>query len=264
MKEAPMKIRFAIIGFAFIGCAAPAASVEEEGSTSSNLEGNQLSPEQIAHEARAVGVPCGERLVTAVAVGLGESDGVVNATHPNTDGSVDRGVWQINSKAWPMYSESCVFDASCNAGAMAAISSNGASWQPWLAFTNGRYRQFLTQAQSATASECNGATTTTTTTDAKAQCDAIGYYGRCVGQTSIWSENGRCRVRDCASEGKACGLISDEIGLGCLGGTDGARVSDCSAYGAAGRCFGDTKVWVEQGQCRWATMPEECRNSGGF
>ena len=80
-----------------------------------------------------------------------------------------------------------------------------------------------------------------------------GDHARCVVN--------RC-VRDCASEGKECGLISAEIGLGCLGGTAGAQVSDCSTFGAAGRCFGDTRVWVDQGLCRWATMSVECQSSG--
>jgi hypothetical protein len=250
---------FAILGFVLVGCAAPAAG-EDEGSTTSNLESNRIAPEQIAKYAHAAGVPCGDALVLAVAVALGESDGVVDATHANTDGSIDRGVWQINSAAWPMYGASCVFDPECNAGAMADISHDGGNWQPWVAYTNGRYLQFMADAKAAEHAVCvNGGAAP----DARASCASIGYGGRCVGQVSIWAEDGRCRVRDCAGEGKVCGLISDAYGLGCLGGTEGAKVSDCSAFGGAGRCFGDTKVWVEQGQCRWATMPEECQSSGG-
>lgn len=257
-----MNKRFGVMGFVLLGCAAPAVT-EEEGHTSSNLQGNQLSPAELAYHAHAAGVPCGEKLVTAVAVGLGESDGVVDATHANGDGSVDRGVWQINSLAWPSYPTSCVFDAACNARAMVDISNAGSNWQPWLAYTNGRYQQFLSQARAAAASECGGAgSAPSRAATSNATCEQIGYHGRCVGETSIWAENGTCRVRDCASEGKVCGLISDEVGLGCLGGTAGAQVSDCSTFGAAGRCFGDTRVWVDQGLCRWATMPVECQSSG--
>lgn len=257
-----MKLGYATIAFFFLGCAAVPELREEKGSTSSHLEGGQLLPAQIAHAARAAGVPCGDKLVTAVAVGLGESDGVLDAKHYNGDGSVDRGVWQINSSAWPMYSEACVFDAACNAGAMVDISGSGSNWQPWVAFTNGRYQMFLDDARAGVATECNGggeAVATPVAAGSSATCDALGYYGKCVGQTSIWSEpDGRCRVRDCASEGKECGLISDEVGLGCKGGTAGAKVSDCSAFGPEGRCVGGTKVWAAQGQCRWTAMAAEC------
>ena len=266
-----MNIRFAFLGLAVIGCGAPVMTTEDKGETSSHIEGGRLTPAEIARVAHQAGVPCGDKLVTAVAVGLGESDGVEQATHSNTDGSIDRGVWQINSRAWPEYPEKCTFDAVCNAGAMVDISGGGSNWQPWLAFTNQRYQQFLSDARAAEATECNGGggggaapPAKKPTPSSRAECESIGYDGVCVGQTSIWAEDGACRVRDCASEGKVCGLISPEIGLGCKGGSAGAKVSDCSSFGAEGRCFGTTKVWVEQGQCRWATMPGSCQSKAAF
>ncbi len=125
-------------------CAAP--EDDDVGSQSlAAYAGVRLTANQIANHARAAGLPC-NTIVTATAVALGESDGYTRATHYNAD-SVDRGIWQINSKYWPMYSETCVFDAACNAKAMAAISNNGSNWTPWLAYTNGRYQMFWNDAQ---------------------------------------------------------------------------------------------------------------------
>jgi len=234
--------------------------VEEPGSTSSNITGEQVSPNRIANLAKEAGVRC-EGIVLATAVALGESDGVVRAIHNNAD-SVDRGIWQINSKYWPMYSESCVYDPACNAGAMADISSNGASWVPWLAYTNGRYKEFMSQAQAgydAGVTGCNGGSAKPSAPPAAtAACESIGYYGLCVHSVSVWVEDGQCRVRDCAAEGKACGIISEEAGAGCLGGTAGAKVSDCSSYGSKGKCLGKTRVWSENGQCRWDANTTTC------
>lgn len=51
---------------------------------------------QVAKAAHSAGFPDSE-LVTAVAVAYAESTFNANATHKNSDGSTDYGVWQINS-----------------------------------------------------------------------------------------------------------------------------------------------------------------------
>jgi hypothetical protein len=246
-------------------CSASPPDETEARATSAVYAGELLTPATVARHARAAGVPCGERLVLAVAVAWGESEGYTRATHYNAfDGSTDRGIWQINSKVWSMYSEACVFDPACNAKAMAAISNNGASWTPWLAYTNGRYAQFMEKGREGENAACNGAGasdpspsnggSTNVPTGASggsgASCAELGYDGECVGDVSIWSENGQCRVRDCGGEGKTCGHISSSVGWGCLGGTAGAKVDACASYGFDGRCFGDVLVWVEKGACK--------------
>lgn len=241
-----------VIGAAnFVACAPPVVE-EIETNAAAQYAGELVSDDRIAALAKEAGLPC-SAVVTATAVALGESEGYAGATHANVDGSVDRGLWQINSTAWPMYSQSCVFDPACNAGAMAAISGRGASWQPWLAFTNGRYQQFLARAQAAYGrlAACGGTGGGGGGGGGTARCDELGYDGKCFGGLSVWAEPGRCRIRDCAAEGKTCGHISDEAGNGCLGGTSGARASDCSALGYDGKCFGSTLVWAERdGTCR--------------
>ena len=104
---------------------------------------------------------------------------------------------------------------------------------------------------------------TTSSNASGAQCDALGYSGACFGATSVWSEDGACRVRDCAAEGRSCGLISDADGSGCLGGTDGATTFDCGDVGYQGACTADdTLVWVEGGECRAIHCPDSGRTCG--
>ena len=97
----------------------------------------------------------GDRLVTAVAVGMGESSCRPDAQNSNgptkgcPNGSVDRGLWQINSCWHPSVSKSCAYDAQCNANAAYRISSGGANWKPWVAYTNGGYENYLDEARAA-------------------------------------------------------------------------------------------------------------------
>ena len=55
-----------------------------------------LSAVDVVNAAHAGGFPDGE-LVTAVAIAYAESSWDPNATHHNSDGSTDYGLWQINS-----------------------------------------------------------------------------------------------------------------------------------------------------------------------
>jgi hypothetical protein len=97
----------------------------------------------------------GDRLVTAVAVGMGESACRPDAQNSNgptkgcPNGSVDRGLWQINSCWHPSVSKSCAYDAQCNANAAYRISARGTNFKPWAAYTNGSYRNHLNAARAA-------------------------------------------------------------------------------------------------------------------
>src|SRR5688500_1335097 len=55
----------------------------------------------------------GENLVVAVAVAMAESRCDPSARGVNTNGSIDRGLWQINSIHTDV-SDACAFDAMCN------------------------------------------------------------------------------------------------------------------------------------------------------
>lgn len=75
----------------------------------------------------------------AAAIALAESGGDPNATHVNADGSVDHGLWQINS----VHGALSTLDPNANARAAVEISGNGSNFKPWTTFTNGSYAKFL-------------------------------------------------------------------------------------------------------------------------
>jgi hypothetical protein len=88
---------------------------------------------------------------TAVAVAWAESRGNPGATGRNP-GSYDRGLWQINSKWHPDVSDSCAYNAACNAKNAVRISSGGSRWSPWATYNDGLHRKFMGQAKSACSS----------------------------------------------------------------------------------------------------------------
>lgn len=70
----------------------------------------------------------------AAATALAESGGRPDATNSNGNGSVDKGLWQINT----VHGSQATFDPMANARAAIAISNNGANWRPWCtAYTDG-------------------------------------------------------------------------------------------------------------------------------
>jgi TP901 family phage tail tape measure protein len=86
---------------------------------------------------RAGGSPGAANLAAAVA--MAESGGKTDAVNRNTDGSTDRGLWQINS----IHGALSTFSPSGNARAAVKISSKGTNWHPWVTYNTGAYRKFL-------------------------------------------------------------------------------------------------------------------------
>lgn len=76
--------------------------------------------------------------VIAAAVAMAESRGHVGAQHRNSNGSIDRGLWQINS----VHGAQSTLDPVANAKAAIAISKNGTDWRPWTTFRSGAYIPF--------------------------------------------------------------------------------------------------------------------------
>src|SRR5947209_3734980 len=74
----------------------------------------------------------------AAAIAMAESSGVSSASNTNSNGSIDRGLWQINS----VHGAQSTFDVNGNAKAAIAISSNGTNWTPWVTFNTGAYKKF--------------------------------------------------------------------------------------------------------------------------
>lgn len=81
----------------------------------------------------------------AAAIAMAESGGNPNISHRNSDGSIDRGLWQINS----IHGAQSTLDRLGNAKAAVSISGNGRNWNPWTVFKSGAYKKFLSAAQRA-------------------------------------------------------------------------------------------------------------------
>jgi Lysozyme like domain len=73
---------------------------------------------------------------TAAEIAMAESSGQQNATNGNSNGTVDRGYWQVNSVWGPL----STYDPAANARAAIQISQNGANWGPWTTYNSGAYQ----------------------------------------------------------------------------------------------------------------------------
>ena len=111
------------------------------------LEGTLYSAVQIAQLARNAGFS-GNDWTVSVAIAEAESSGYSHARLINTDCSVDRGIWQINSYWHGEVSDSCAFDPTCAAQATHTIWANG-GWTQWTTYTNGAYLAHMAEAQAA-------------------------------------------------------------------------------------------------------------------
>jgi len=63
----------------------------------------------------------------AAAIAMAESGGNANASRTNSNGSIDRGLWQINSSNGSGSS----FDVMTNARTAVFMSNGGSNWRPW-------------------------------------------------------------------------------------------------------------------------------------
>lgn len=95
----------------------------------------------------------------AAAVALAESGGNPVATNHNSNGSTDRGLWQINS----VHGSQSTTNALANARAAVSISNNGTNWKPWCtAWTNDCTGTYLGAGSPVLAHLPTGASTGTT------------------------------------------------------------------------------------------------------
>lgn len=113
--------------------------------------GAATSIDLCAQVGRDAGFKMDTRLVNAVAVAMAESSCNPTAQHTNSNGSVDRGLWQINSVHIPPYTASGLLTAQYNANAAFTVSSGGTNWSPWSTYASGAYRTYLASAKSAVA-----------------------------------------------------------------------------------------------------------------
>lgn len=116
-----------------------------------------LSAAQIAEYAYQAGFRDSD-VTIAVAVALAESGGRTDATNRNSNGSIDRGLMQINSVHDEMPGNR--FDPLTNMRLAFAIKTRRGSWKDWATFNSGRYALYMPVAKAATANLGNGGTTT--------------------------------------------------------------------------------------------------------
>lgn len=82
----------------------------------------------------------GEGLRMAHAIMMAESGGNPLAQNVNRDGSLDRGLFQINSRWHPEVTDP--FNPLANVLAAYRISNGGTAWNQWSTFKNGAYKKF--------------------------------------------------------------------------------------------------------------------------
>lgn len=99
------------------------------------LSYTQLMGWWISHGGNATAAPI------AAAIAMAESGGCVDATHVNSNGSTDAGLWQVNSINAP---PAQMVDPVANVQEAIKLSNNGTRWTPWSTFNSGAYQKYLT------------------------------------------------------------------------------------------------------------------------
>lgn len=87
--------------------------------------------------------------VRATAVVLGESGGNSQAVNRNSDGSIDRGLWQINSRWHPDVSEAAAFSIQQSTDYAFTLSKSGTDFAPWAATRSPNFAGNLERAKAA-------------------------------------------------------------------------------------------------------------------
>ena len=135
-------IVFAVVGVAFVMLA---------GGSTFGLGLSNMTADQIAQYADQAGFS-GPDLQVAVAIALAESSGNPSAVGDLTLG-VSVGLWQINLKAHPQYTQAQLVDPQQNANAAYAIyQAAGNQFTPWSTYNGGQYSSYIVQAQSGVQS----------------------------------------------------------------------------------------------------------------
>lgn len=112
----------------------------------------KLTPQQIAGYAKGAGFPA-DQIATAVAVALAESGGDPAAVNSaNRNGSVDYGLWQINTVHGGLLQQGNKFDPAANAKmALSVYRGAGSKWTPWSVYNSRRYLTYMPQGTLAAA-----------------------------------------------------------------------------------------------------------------
>jgi hypothetical protein len=100
----------------------------------------------------------------AAAIAMAESGGRSDAINgSNSDGSIDRGLFQINS----VHGANSTTDLATNIRYAIKLSNNGNNWSPWTVYKSGAYRKYLD------GPDTGGATATMTSLDIPNPLDSL-------------------------------------------------------------------------------------------
>jgi murein DD-endopeptidase MepM/ murein hydrolase activator NlpD len=98
----------------------------------------------------------GSGIDTIVAIAQAESSLNTGAQHTNSDGSLDRGILQINNRYHSEVSDSCAYDAACSFGQGYRISNKGTNFTAWSTYTSGAYLRYMPTGSSTLTNGSKG------------------------------------------------------------------------------------------------------------
>jgi hypothetical protein len=94
------------------------------------------------------------------------------------------------------------------------------------------------------------------------ECDTLGFYGECAGDTARYCSNDTLIERDCAAQGKVCALDECATGAYCCTPPE-SPVNECAELGVYGECGGAGGNTVRY--CIGDTVYENpCNTGAGF
>lgn len=148
----------------------------------------KLSANQIAGYAKNAGVT-GSNIAIATAIALAESGGDTDVvSKPNRNGTVDKGLWQINSVHADLLATYNYADPAQNAQMMFILSHNGTNWSAWSTYKSGAYLVHLPAAQAATP-DTSGSGSVNTVSNSM-DFSAIQNFAKLISDPRTWQRMG--------------------------------------------------------------------------
>jgi cell wall-associated NlpC family hydrolase len=121
----------------------PTGALSAGGSYSGGDVSWDGSDAALADMMRKAGFP-EDQIGIGMAIAKGESGWNPRATHNNSNGSIDQGIFQINSIHKARYAGQDIFDPQTNINVAYQVWKDaGGSWRPWVVYQTGKYKQYV-------------------------------------------------------------------------------------------------------------------------
>lgn len=124
----------------------------------------QLQYSELVDHAHAAGFT-GIQAQIIAAIAMAESGGNSLNYLVNTDGTVDRGILQINSYWHAEVPDSCAYDVACSFQQAYRISNHGTDFNQWVTYQKGLYKKFMDGTPTGNPSLVGSGFATTSLTD---------------------------------------------------------------------------------------------------